>query len=165
MAGIQTWQGLDVVTRNLNIQINKIKGASLTGLIRGASFIKKAMDTTPPLIPIDTGNMQRSWFIITNTAGVRAGRSPVFVEGKNKDRNVIELQTKHASAIASAGSLVRGKEPAIALGFSAYYAWHVHENMGANFQRPGAGAKFFEAAIKSSTKQVLNMVRLEARIK
>lgn len=163
MATILAWQGVDTVLRNLNTQINKIKGNSLMGLIRGASFIKKAMDTTPPLIPIDTGNMRRSWFIITNNEGVRAGRNPSFSFDKYAD--VRRLQSDHASAIATSGSAIKGKEPAIALGFSAYYAWYVHENIGASFQRPKAGAKFFEAAIKSSTKQVLNMVRLEARIK
>jgi hypothetical protein len=165
MGQVIAWQGLPNVIRNLNRKINQIKGNSLLGLIRGASFIKKSMDSTPPLIPIDTGNMRRSWFIITNNEGIRAGRNPIFTEGKYKDRNVSRLQSDHARALSSAGSMVKGKEPAIAVGFSAYYTMYVHENVGAHFQRPGAGAKFFEAAIKNSTRQILNMVRLEARIK
>ena len=50
------------------------------------------------------------------------------------------------------------------LGFTANYAWYVHENVGANFKRPGAGAKFFEAALKRNTDKILEIIRREARV-
>lgn len=34
------------------------------------------------------------------------------------------------------------------MGFSVNYAVWVHENIGATFQRPGSGAKFFESSLK-----------------
>jgi len=37
--------------------------------------------------------------------------------------------------------------------------------VGANFQRPGAGAKFFEAALKRNQGKILEIIRQEARIK
>jgi len=56
-------------------------------------------------------------------------------------------------------------QPVVRLGFSANYAWYVHEMVDANFQRPGAGAKFFEAALKRNHNEILEIIRQEARIK
>jgi len=50
------------------------------------------------------------------------------------------------------------------LGFTANYAWYVHENVGANFKRPGAGAKFFEAALKRNTDKILDIIKKEAKV-
>lgn len=159
------WQGLPTVIKNLNDQIALIKGRTLKGLIRGSSIIKETMDSTPPTIPVDTGNMRHSWFVVTNNGGVIAGRSPSFLPGQYGDRDVGRLSTDHAKAITSSASIIKGKEPAVALGFSAYYTMWVHENMGATFQKPGSGAKFFESAIKSSSRKVLDMIRMEAKIR
>jgi len=37
--------------------------------------------------------------------------------------------------------------------------------VGANFQRPGAGAKFFEAALKRNTDKIIDIVAREAGLK
>jgi hypothetical protein len=50
------------------------------------------------------------------------------------------------------------------LGFTANYAWYVHENVGANFKRPEAGAKFFEAALKRNTDKILDIIKKEAKV-
>lgn len=55
------------------------------------------------------------------------------------------------------------KGPAVQLGFSAYYAWYVHEMVGANFQRPGAGAKFLEASLKRNKAKILDIIASEVR--
>ena len=159
------WQGLPAVVHNLNAQIMKIQGRTLLGLIRGAAIIKATMDSTPPTIPVDTGNMRHSWFIVTNNGGVRAGRNPTFVPGPYNDRDIGRLNTDHSKAIAEAVSMIKGKEPAVALGFSAYYSQWVHENVGAHFTKPGSGAKFFEAGIKNSTRRVLMVIQSEAKIR
>jgi hypothetical protein len=52
----------------------------------------------------------------------------------------------------------QGSNPVVRLGFSAEYAWEVHEKVGANFKRPGAGAKFFEAALKRNQKKMLQEI-------
>lgn len=49
--------------------------------------------------------------------------------------------------------------PIIVFGFNASYAWWVHENVGANFKRPGSGAKFLEAALKRNEKRILEIIR------
>lgn len=118
-------KGFDKVMRNLNKEIEKIEGASLKGLIRAAVVIRRDMDQTPPMIPIDTGNLRGSWTVET----------------------------------------LRNSPPAIKLGFTSEYAWYVHEMVGANFQRPGAGAKFFEASLKNNRDEILRIVKEEAGLK
>lgn len=159
------WMGIPQLLTRLNAKIQQIQGRTLMGLIRGAAIIKKTMDTTPPTIPIDTGNMRHSWFIVTNNGGVRAGRHPGFLPGKYNDRDIGRLNADHAKAIAESISLIRGKEPAIALGFSAYYTLWVHENVGLTFHTPGSGAKFFESALRGSAKEVLAMIKMEAKVR
>ena len=56
-------KGMDTVMRNLNKEITRIKGISMEGLLDVAAFIRKDMELTPPLIPIDTGNLRASWFV------------------------------------------------------------------------------------------------------
>jgi hypothetical protein len=51
----------------------------------------------------------------------------------------------------------------LVMGFTANYAVHVHENIGANFQRPGAGAKFFEASLKSNQSVMLSIISTKTR--
>ncbi len=58
-----------------------------------------------------------------------------------------------------------GGESAVIMGFSANYAAKVHEMVGARFKRPGAGAKFFQAAIHESEDEMLRVIREEAKIK
>lgn len=161
-SGRTTIKGLDKVMRNLNKEIMKIKGATLKGMLRGAAIIRKSMDNTPPLIPVDTGAMRSSWFIVTSNAAQVAGKQTKF---HNRPSLEERMANDHSSAISSAMEMIRGKEPAIAFGFSAFYTDYVHENMGATFKRSGAGPKFFEAAIKGTQKQVITVIRSEARIR
>lgn len=63
--------------------------------------------------------------------------------------------------------------PIVILGFSALYAWYVHEMVGANFNQPkkGAkggnqrGAKFLEAALNRNHDNILEIIREAARVK
>ena len=57
------------------------------------------------------------------------------------------------------------KGPSLILGFGAAYAVFVHENLEArNWNRPGSGAKFFEAALKRNTKEILRIIGNNAKI-
>jgi hypothetical protein len=57
----------------------------------------------------------------------------------------------------------------VMMGYSANYAVHVHEgprgNLGANFKRPGAGVKWFEAAFNRNAKKILRVIAANARVK
>jgi len=54
-------------------------------------------------------------------------------------------------------------KPVLVLGFTAEYAWYVHEMIGASFKRPGAGAKFLEAALNRNKQAILKAIRDEVR--
>jgi hypothetical protein len=55
--------------------------------------------------------------------------------------------------------------PAVIFGHSANYAVFVHEMVGANFQRPGAGAKWLQAAIRNSKERTLKIIADNAKVK
>lgn len=55
-------KGFDSVLRNLNKEIKGIKDRSMSGLIESAILIRRDMDITPPIIPIDTGTLRASWY-------------------------------------------------------------------------------------------------------
>ncbi len=57
-----------------------------------------------------------------------------------------------------------GDTPFLIFGYGAEYAIWVHEMIGATFKRPGAGAKWFEAALKRNRKEMLLKIREEAEI-
>lgn len=59
----------------------------------------------------------------------------------------------------------QSNNPYVLFGFSANYAACVHEMMGANFQRPGSGAKFLETSIKRNYDNVLIIVQKHAKVR
>lgn len=60
------------------------------------------------------------------------------------------------------------KEPGLMMGFSANYAWYVHEMIGEskkiNWSRPGSGPKFFEAALKRNRDKLLSIIQSNAKV-
>lgn len=59
---------------------------------------------------------------------------------------------------------------ALIMGFSANYAVFVHEMIGdagkkINWNRPGSGAKFFEASLKRNTNNILKILAKNTKIK
>lgn len=149
------------VLANLNKEIKKIEGRSLKGLIRGGIIIRRDMETTPPKIPVDLGNLRASQFMVTSK-----GESPaIATEGNFKGKKISELTSQHAETKAEAAGVSKAVgEPNIIFGFTAPYAMPVHEMVGATFKRPGSGAKFLEASLKRNTKKILQVIREEARI-
>jgi hypothetical protein len=119
-------KGLDDVMKNLNREIKKIEGKTMAGLVKAMAVVRKDMGKTPPLVPVDTRNLDQSWFVSPLASGL--------------------------------------SKPLIQAGFSANYAMWVHENMEAKFQRPGAGPKFFEAALNRNHKAILEAIRGEIKL-
>lgn len=155
-------EGMEKVLRNLNREISKIEGRTLKGLIRSAILIRRDMEATPPLIPRDTGNLRASFYTITTKPVEGQVKSTSFKKDKGG-----KLAQGHAEALQEAqGELANfGKNPAVAIGFSAYYAFKVHEDMMAHFKHPGSGPKFLESALKRNEKNILDIIAEEARIR
>ena len=153
-------QGLDKCVQNLNKEIIKIRGRTLKGLIRGNIIIRRSIDTTPPLVPVDTGNLRLSYYCVSVGPHVVEGASPTF-QGKGAGR----MASVHSKVISSAlTQLAMLKDPAIIIGFTAEYAWPVHESVGKHFRRPGSGAKYFQASLLHNRENILRVITEEARI-
>ena len=153
-------EGLNTVLSNLNKEIKKIKGRSLKGLIRAQIIVRRDMESTSPMIPVDTGNLRSSYFSVTSKGNMPEGISPAFI-----GERAGQMSADHLSSTSSNKAKIAGPEPALVMGFSAYYATFVHENVEAHFQRPGAGAKFMEASLKRNSGKILETIAHEARIR
>ncbi len=55
--------------------------------------------------------------------------------------------------------------PIVEIGLTANYAPYVHEMVGANFQKPGAKAKFVEDPLKRNERRILEIIAQEAKIR
>jgi len=53
----------------------------------------------------------------------------------------------------------KGDKFGVLMGFSANYALFVHENDNAHFQRPGAGARFFEIALDREKEKIFQIIQ------
>ena len=157
-------QSLQKVMKNLNKEIEQIRGRTMRGLIRATVPIRRTMDTESPKIPVDTSNLRHSWFVTTSKGKVAEGKSPAF-EGES----ATEMASEHSSVLSEMGGTAQAtgsdNKPLVIMGFSANYALPVHEQVGANYQRPGAGAKFFQHSLTRNRKKILKTIQEEARIK
>jgi hypothetical protein len=169
--------GLQTVLSNLNKEIEKIENKTLAGLISGAIVIAYDVVNGPyPAVPVDTGNLQNSWFITANRGEVSTGKTTKFVGDKAS-----EMMSNHANVITREKTKVSvSNTPTVAFGFTANYAWYVHENVSINHQAPKkmivngktvmvarkatAGAKFLEASIKRCQGRILEEIRKEAKV-
>lgn len=154
-------RGMEKMLKKLNREIKAIKNRSLRGLIEAQIIVRRDMEFTPPLVPIDTGNLRASWFTVTSKNEIVEGRAVSFV------RDLLgKLKAGHLSSILNAKSkLSNVKQPSLIMGFSAYYALFVHEMIGATFQRPNAGAHFFLSSLNRNNKRIRNVIAKYAKIK
>lgn len=157
-------QGFDVVMRNLNKQLEGITTRSEKGLVMGAAFVRNDTEHTSPLTPVDLGNLRASWFVVTSKS-VPVGRGGAQFKGKRAS----QILSDHTSLVSEAQGYVAaqsgGKRKFIMAGYSVNYAAPVHEMIGANFQRPGAGPKWLESAFQRNTGKIVQIVKDNAQVK
>jgi hypothetical protein len=153
-------EGIEEVVRNMNKEVKKIKDRSFEGMIDAIIHLRRDMEQTSPLIPIDEGNLRASWFVVTMKGkGVGQGG------GSFKGDNASKVRSNHSSVIAKyKAEASTHREPFMIFGFSANYASIVHERVDVTFKRPGAGAKFFEAALKRNQAVMLSLIANKAKI-
>lgn len=158
-------KGLPEVIANLNKEILRIEGVTRKGLILASAIIHQDTEKTPPLTPVDLGNLRASRFTVTATSTPRGSGVNQF---KGKKQALLSIE--HSATITEGQGIIRNfdranKAVSLMMGYSANYAMWVHENIGANFQRPGAGPKWFEAAIKRNKDKIVQIVATNAKIK
>ena len=155
-------KGLDIVLSNLNRVIRRTENQSLRGLIHAAALIRNETERTPPVTPVDLGNLVASWFVVASRKGLQAGGAAKF-EGKK----AAELSRMHENSIAAAKAVVHKmprRTPLVIMGYSANYALFVHEMIGATFQRQGAGPKWLETHFKRNRGNIIREVTRYAKI-
>lgn len=152
-------KGIRKVTANINKEVLKMKVKSLKGLIEAAIIIRRSMEQTAPLTPVDSGNLRASWFVVTAFTQPE-GSSPNFT-GEDSG----ELKSAHGTLTTKAKGVAAGKRiPLVVIGFSAFYATYVHEMVGATFQRPNAGAKFLEAALNRNRAAIIAAIKKSVKL-
>ncbi len=148
--------GLDQVVKKLNFEISKVKTLSMKGLIEAAILIRRDMDKTPPVIPVDLGNLRASSFVVAG--------SMVKTKGTFIGSNMAKLSTDHNAMLAKEKQVTSGKQ-LVAIGFSASYAEEVEADTVTKRKRPGSGGAFFESAINRNKKAIIKVVEKKAKIK
>jgi len=150
--------GIEDVLKNINKEFKAMQIRIFSGLIVSAIIVRRSMEETEPLIPIDLGNLRASWFTVTRL------EAPVVTMAFIGD-DAAKMAIDHAISITDAKQDVdQDSDPVLILGFSANYALWVHEMVDAIFQRPGAGAKFLEAALKRNKNAILRAIADSAKI-
>jgi hypothetical protein len=166
-------EGLEQVMNNLNKELAGIKARSMKGLILSAALIRRETETTPPLTPVDTGNLRASWFVVSASA-VQAGSGNKQFKGKKAS----QMELDHTSTLEEAQAMVRAKSGMgrefIILGYSANYGIFVHEKLDMHDPanpywknkkwRPGSGPKWLQQAIDRNRSRILQIVRDNAKI-
>lgn len=150
---------------NLNKKAEEYTESSLRAMINFTIDVRRDMEVTSPKIPVDTGNLRASYFVVAN----RIINDPT--KGQKKPKG--EERVRHAQVKGMVKTAMQHyNTPAVAFGFSASYAIFVHENVDANFagkktgkkkdaRRPGAGAKFFESAIARNKSNYVKYLKEE----
>lgn len=159
MAKQGKFTGLELVMKNLNKEIVKLKGRSMAGLIKGGIIIIRDTEKTPPLTPFDLGNLVASKYMVTGL-GKNTEPSPTF-KGDKKG----ELKTDHTSVVSKQKAIAAGKSLVI-LGFTANYAAATEENNDPKvWNRPGSGRAYLQSSIKRNQGKVLGVIAQTGKIK
>ena len=163
---------VDALISNINKELKNIEGRGLIGLLAAASHIYSDMDKTPPRIPIDTGNLRASFFIVSTKGGGDQSKGT----GDFKGGDAAERKNEKGQVVGMVESAITAfKQPAVGLGFTANYATFVHENLNANFtgkntgklkdkRRAGAGPRFFSTALERNQGKIIEIVAKYAKI-
>lgn len=164
MAIVNKLEGFDRTLKGLNVELARIKGRCNAGLIEAAILIRRSTETTPPLTPVDLGNLRASWFVTTAKSSV-AGEDT----GNFKGKVAANMRADHTRVVTESKSLIAAnlsrKGEFIVIGYSANYALFVHEMLGAKFQRPQAGPKWFQAALERNRGEIIRKVAERAKIR
>jgi len=164
-----------IIMANLNREIGNVKGRTTKGLLLAAIEIRRDLESVPPLIPVDYGNLRASFFITTkknvkSTLKVYEVKNASFKKAESPE-TLKKLIEGHAMVLKDAEITLAKHDIGVMMGFSAFYAAAVHEMIGApsgggiNWKRPGSGPKFFQAAFHRNFDKILIIVRNNAYVR
>lgn len=144
------------VTKGIASMVNDVKKvteavqyAALKGLSEASAFINEDMNKTPPMIPVDTGALRQGYKIKPKVIGYKSGDKLIAVESGWMDTSVNRIDPE------------TGKMETV-----DQYAAYVHEMTTppygkVNWNIPGSGPKFLEAAVKRNAQNITKIVQNE----
>jgi len=130
--------GFKKVRTTLEKEVRNISFKTGKSLINAAIFIRRDMEVTPPLIPVDTGNLRASWF----TQLFRTGNQPFLLLGFTA--NYAVFVHENVNADFTSPRMRRATKG----GKRKMYT-----------PRPGAGAKFLESCLNRNHVTILNIIK------
>lgn len=130
-----TIKSFNTVKANLSREIEAIENRSMEGLIQAAAYIRVDMERTPPLIPVDTGNLRASWF----TSRLLFHWKPSLIIG---------FSANYAVFVHEMVDFGRGEGNVFAI----------------NWNRPNSGPKFFEACLNRNHDEILKIIQENVKI-
>jgi hypothetical protein len=135
-------KGWNEVKSKLAQEIENLKKKSFSGIIKAEILIRNDMEKTPPLIPIDTGNLRASWF----TSNYWRDGNPLGIMGFTANYAL----WVHENIDAHFGNRMK----------------YDRKTKKAKIikRRPGAGPKFLEACLNRNHDQILNLIGGETKI-
>lgn len=153
------WKGLPAVLNRLNLEVNKIEGRTQKGLTKFGYLV---IGDATKFAPRDVGNLKNSSFLVSKRSQIGLRSTKRFKTGTKARAKVA---AEHSKVINDAAMKVRGfrRGPAVIIGFSAFYAVFVHENLEARHTE--GMAKFLEYAAAMDRMKGLGIVQREARIR
>ncbi len=183
------WDGLDTVLKNLNKEIEKIEGRTVQGMHQAGRLVQREAQK---ITPVDTGNLKGSAYVIWGgrRRKTKAISDKKFKKGKSKSAD--KVMTEHSGKVgARQGANQIIQHPFAEIGFTAFYAVFVHENLKASHVKAAfkggatkkgvtkkgnkkfrkvsgifqAGqAKFLEYALVRNRGKVLSIIKERAKI-
>lgn len=165
-------KGFANVQRQLNKYLDKVCVQTLPGLLRAADLILNDANQTYPVIPVDTGNMRNSMYIVVGGQSpyVFTGEHPFFISRSLTHKGrvyssemILKYEEDHAKRIEESLRAVKGKI-AVALGFSIYYSGYVENMVGENINwtRPNSGPFFFQSSVERNRNKILKILKQAA---
>lgn len=164
--------GIDEVLKNLNNEIKSIVGDIQKGLTLAAMRIKAdSMRDTP----VDLGNLKNSAYVISGDGSSDTSKGKFDTSSDSGEK----VAGEHEGKVGEAKSRVKEKKiPLVEIGYTAFYAEKVHEDMEAShikvlYQKKGevgppkrgkiGEAKFLENAIRNNTVLVVEYIKRFAK--
>ena len=157
MASVKPLQGLSEVLKNLNREIEKQRLNTKEGLTEAALVVKA---DAVRITPIDLSNLRGSAFIMVTDESAD-NQSPKFA-GEDAGK----MADQHGSVLTAARGIVnKGKSRFNAVvGFSAFYAWWVHE-MPATFNFNSGENKYLLKSLLKNKQRIQKILIKWASIK
>jgi hypothetical protein len=166
-------EGLSEVLANLNKELKKVKTGCKKGMLTAVAEIRRDTERTYPKTPVDIGNLRASWFTVS-ADGIEP--DPLGVSGQFKNRPFKKMQIKasdmsgqHSAVVSSAQadaiSESKSNKEVVIFGYSASYAFFVHEMIYAeNWSRDESGPKWLEYSLKRNSNLIIDIVKNNAKI-